>query len=118
MNDCPACATIIANGGDQVIPTKTTVCEHCAGAGEIRVPSREGLKEVRQSMGLSQSAVAREAGWHASIVSELESGARPLTAAAAARYWRALELAAGRGVSFSSPVGVAEQAEQVERRGA
>lgn len=71
-------------------PTRPCICPTCSGIGSVSIPDLGALISTRVSLGLSQSAVARAAGWQASVVSEMESGARPLTEASATRYWLAL----------------------------
>lgn len=77
------------------LPKKATRCPECKGKGQVNVTTAALLKKERKRRGLTQTAVAREAGWAANQVSEMESGARPLTEASAERYWAAL-LAAER----------------------
>jgi transcriptional regulator with XRE-family HTH domain len=48
------------------------------------------MKAARIAAGLTQSALARAAGWAPNQLCEIESGARPMTEASAERYWRAL----------------------------
>ena len=75
------------------VPTRLESCPACAGRGSTTVPDRETMRATREAMGVRSVELAREAGWHASFVSELESGARPMTPASAERYWRALHAA-------------------------
>ncbi len=72
------------------MPVKRKPCTACDGLGTWDCPDIPAMARMREEAGLSRAAVARAAGWQASIVSELESGARPMTEANAARYWSAL----------------------------
>ena len=72
------------------VPHREVPCRRCAGEGFVRVPDVADLKAMREAAGLSQSEVARRAGWQAGYVSELESGARRCGWAAAERYLNAL----------------------------
>lgn len=71
-------------------PTTEAPCPACSGRGSVIIYDAEAMAAKRKALRLSQSAVARAVGWQASIVSELESGARPMTEASAQRYWKAL----------------------------
>lgn len=71
-------------------PTTEAPCPACSGRGSVISYDVEAMAAKRKALRLSQSAVARVAGWQASVVSELESGARPMTEASARRYWKAL----------------------------
>jgi hypothetical protein len=71
-------------------PTREDHCPACNGKGSRVVFDVEVMKRTRSARGITQAALARAANWQASVVSELESGARPMTQAAAERYWRAL----------------------------
>lgn len=72
-------------------PTTEQPCPGCAGRGSVTAFDVEAMRAKRKAFGLTQTAVARAAGWQANVVSELESGARPMTRASAERYWKALE---------------------------
>lgn len=77
------------------LPKKPIPCPDCKGKGWLMATTGDLLKKERKKRGLRQTHVAKEAGWFPSVVSEIESGARPMTEASAERYWTAL-LAAGR----------------------
>lgn len=77
-------------------PTREEHCPACQGGGSVVVPDREALRDARMARGLTQAALARAADWQPSMVTELETGARPMTQASAERYWRALHEAEKR----------------------
>lgn len=77
------------------LPKKPIPCPNCKGKGWRTVTNGEVLQKERIRRGLTQKDVAKEAGWFPSFLSEIESGARPMTEASAERYWNAL-LAAER----------------------
>lgn len=74
-----------------LIPMLQKPCRACGGAGTTPRPDFEAMRRYRESLGVSQNVLARETGWRQSVVSELESGARPMTDDSAERYWSALE---------------------------
>jgi predicted transcriptional regulator len=52
------------------------VCPKCGGSGQIEVPNRTALKEVREKYGMSVRGLARGVGYSAAFISDVELGRR------------------------------------------
>lgn len=78
-------------------PKREVPCPACSGRGSVIRVDVDELRAARIRAGISQSALARAANWRSSIISEMETGNRPMSPASAERYWKALHEAAKGG---------------------